>query len=721
MSISNNNLQNKIKYLYKSFKIELELNEPTLDWLDELKYEKFMSVDKSIECKDTIDITNTMYSKKEIDEKYIKYYNEYTYNNNILVIYRNFLVVLFFMKSFHRKNTDKINTKNSNALERFILEKLPSKKAVTKTQYQKLFNNNSNINGIFNDFSKLIFKDLDISINIRNLVIGYVSNEDEFQQNKFINYWIDLLKEENIVIISTFFEVLANDYKTFNIPTSINSFLRYYLYNDTAHNRNSTESVYFSGVGTNVLISSVVSDSLNKKSDGFSRKLNIGIDDINDVSLQIRKIRNRLITDNTDMIDTVVSSDILDTSFENSIYDTVISIPPQNLTLMQTSMFISDNKDNDFINHNVERYINFNPLPKKNLSCFVHYYNATKIAKNKILMIVPISFITLNDYTKNLNSLENIENRNQFTESNIHSVRFKEIVEEQLIKKVMLLPKNMFSHTKEQCVLLELSTTANDGVMFIDGTKFTKIVKNQVVFQNKQSSKNEFDGSTNKHYVEYNSIIHRHNYNILPLYHLSSKNTTIDTPNSIKTLSSVFKITKSQRFNPIMGKNQTEQKKEIEISFISKSNFNQFNITSELDSIKKRTIIKDIKKFNHSSRVLNNDILIHTNYVNASDITIMQMKKSEICIANHNLIIIRNKSNNSTESQKLFLWLMSEKGHEYLTSISKNTNGKYILKIDDLKDIPISYDDIDISVFEKVKKEVNSINNKIDRLKKLYN
>jgi len=727
MSISKNNLENKIKYIYKLLKSELEINSTSLEYLDNLRDAQFENILDKTKYKNFKDNPNLFQSKSKIDKKYIEYYNEYSLNNYNLLIYRNFLLVLMFMRKFHKDNTDLIKKNTKNNFDRFILQKLKDTTSL-KTQYIKLFDFNSGTKLIFNTFIQKIFDDIDpyftddIDINIENLIISGSGDTDEFKVKKFTNYWIDLLKEKDEVIISIFFETLPKEFKTFNIPISMSSFLRYYIYHDSNHKINDTQSVYFSGVGTNELVSNIVNDSKNKENNRFGKELLIGTDDNNEISLQIRKIRYRLITDKPDLFSNIKDWNILDTSFKDNSFDVVVSIPPKNLTLLETSKFIND----DGVIHNVQRYINYNPLPKKNLSSFIHYYNSKLIAKNKTLMVVPISFISMNNYTKNLNSSENNEKRNQFTENHISTLRFKEIVEEQLIKKIMLLPKGMFEHTNEQCVLLEITKTSNDGVMLIDGTQYTKIDRNRNVINNNSTLKVVFDSEEKKYkdktlvstYVDYNSIINKYNYNILPSFHLSQSDTAQTNQENISNL---FKVTKSQIFKIVEGITQEDKKKEINISFISKTCFNQFHFSSYKDGIKKKTIIKDISNFSHSSKLKNNDILITSNYTNSSDITIVELNKKEICISNHNLIILRIKDTNDKKTyKKLFLWLLSEKGHKHLLSIVKITNGKNVLSIEDLKNISINYDEIDDKKFDKIKKKVKSINTQIDGLTKLY-
>ncbi len=657
MLISKNNLENKIKYIYELLKSELEINRESLKYLDELNN------------------SNSLNNKSKIDKKHIEYYNEYSLNNYNLLINRNFLLILIFMRKFHKNNTDLIKKNTKNNLEKFIIQKLTDTTSL-KTQYIKLFDFNSGTKLTFNTFVQKIFDDIDpyftdsIDVNIENLVISGSSDTDEFKIKKFVNYWIDLLKEKDDVIISIFFETLSKEFKTFNIPISMNSFLRYYIYHDSNHKRSDTQSVYFSGVGTNELVSNIVNNSKNKENNRFGKELLIGTDDDNEISLQIRKIRYRLITDKPDLFSNIKDWNILDTSFENNSFDVVVSIPPENLTLLETSQFVN----NDNVKHNVERYINYNPLPTKNLSSFIHYYNSKLISKNKTLMVVPISFISMNNYTKNLNTLEDSEKRNQFTENNISTLRFKEIVDEQLIKKIMLLPKGMFDHTKEQCVLLEITKTSNNGVMLIDGTQYTQMDRNRNVIKNNSTLKVVFDSEEKKYknkvlvstYVNYDSIINEYNYNILPSYHLS-QSATIQT--NKEYISNLFRVTKSQRFKEVVGKTQLEKKEEINISFITKTHFNQFHFSSYKDGIKKKTIIKNISNFSHSSKLENNDILIHSNYTNSSDITIVELNKKEICISNHNLIIIRSKDTNENRTyKKLSLRLLSEQVHKYQIS-----------------------------------------------------
>ena len=89
---------------------------------------------------------------------------------------------------------------------------------------------------------------------------------------KFINCWTDLQTEHNDSIIYIFFETIQSVFGTFNIPPSMSSFLRYYIYNEKNDGnkpiRTNTQSVYFSGVGTSSLISSIVGDSKKKTGDG---------------------------------------------------------------------------------------------------------------------------------------------------------------------------------------------------------------------------------------------------------------------------------------------------------------------------------------------------------------------------------------------------------------------------------------------------------------------
>jgi hypothetical protein len=111
--------------------------------------------------------------------------------------------------------------------------------------------------------------------------------------------------------------------------------------------------------------------------------------------------------------------------------------------------------------------------------------------------------------------------------------------------------------------------------------------------------------------------------------------------------------------------------------------------------------------------------LIFTNYKDSSDITFIDINKKYFCYSNHNLIILRGET--EEYAKKLFLWLMSEQGHNQLTHLVKITNdNKSVLKVEDLRKLQIDFSSIDINKFSKIKNKVNHLNKQIKVLKSLY-
>jgi hypothetical protein len=374
-------------------------------------------------------------------------------------------------------------------------------------------------------------------------------------------------------------------------------------------------------------------------------------------------------------------------------------------------------------------------------------------------MIVPISFINTNAYSTKLftkdiallNNGEIVDRVDAKIESAsyqefLHHYRMGKIIEQRKIKKIMLLPKKMFYHTDEQCVLIELTKEKNSGIQFIDITNVDHLIErngNFVSINNNPRLKHIYDAynvptlfvNTNAQsvnetagnailvskYVSYNDVIQ--SSNLLPTYHLKHQHTNADEQH--KDITEYFDVIKLQKFtidsSNVKGEN-------VDVGYFAQSEFSQYGITSndELTNIVKTKIKKDNKRVDRLYRVYNNDILIYVHYKDRKDMTMVQINNDDICIGMHNLIAIRLKEQYQKQdgyAKALFLWLMSNNGQEALKSITKtNSDNRPLISINDLKMLQVDVSDLDdakasfrkmVNEIVKIKKSIKSIHDLI--------
>lgn len=776
---SKSRIKNCVTNIGNLLKSEISRNKDTKDYLDRLKDEKYDELYDELQLK-----TDTkLLSKDEINSELTKYLSEYFYNLERSTLFRNYLLLLFFMKSI---KSDFVTGPNKDkTLNDFFISNIDEEnRTITyKTLLHKLiyrqdglgeakYKDTSIIQKLFDKFTDTFIYSLDDKIiNKDSLDFNFDDlleyNEDyqkinrdniddsNFEKatiNQFINNIIPLTTIHITDAIRAFFDVYETSYGNSTIPDSLSSFLRYYIYNDSYKNRNNTNSVYLSGVGITHTISKIISDSKTSKGEGFGRKLDIGTNDSNIISQQIRLIHYRINTNNFSEFVSISNRDILDNTDDK--YDVVISIPPAKLDTLTIDKLIP--KDTIFGGlHEEERYKEFNPLPTNDLSSFIYFYDSMKLSNNKVMIVVPLSFLNTNQY-KNIDLDEQIESgleikRNKINEAYIHARLVKKIIEEQHIKKIMLLPKDTVLHTNQQCVLIECSNNTNQGIHFIDSTeRFTQNIEGKSVLDNNKYRKKlkdvyDFKGSNcyvdgksaivksdsdktkylvNK-FISYDDIINKFKYNLSPKFYLNDGSEFSESSENLKPLDEYFDIFKLQQF-----KVEHAAKGMIELKFYSKNEFSEFGITEStmIDESIESIVNLSSKKYVKFNKVYDGDILIFVNYKNKLDITYVSIAatdKNEY-LAKHNLMVLRLKnSKNSDFSKSVFMYLMSKSGEAKLQSLTTRTNAnKPLLSIDNLKSLNVDFYSEFISEnsekFRKVDNQIKKINQGIKNLENIY-
>jgi len=733
---------------------EIELNSNMTElqkYKDNLFLEKFKSLD--INSEDVYE--DGLLTSDKLNKQKLEYFNELDKELDVYLIYRNFLLLLHFMETFNNNReemksfiikkddyyTTVVQIENENNEKESLIQPLKLSTLFRKlctfgsVQEKEEQFNTQYIQETFNRFVDSKFMDKDktlskfpIKISFADMLIDNTTYEVKInEKDTTVRKRIDgeLVKkivhvEENTAIqkmtvknISTFYnsfrslsqlsyesairlfwKVLEGKYNNKNIPQSLNSFLRYYTLNEKSRKPKKSrksrkiETVNITGVGYDSLVSRFVLDK--------NAKLNISIKDKNPISQQCRYIQFKIIDDtfNTDNINEI---DFYDKSSDTKI-DVSISIPPTELPTYLSEEFLSVDKSSI----HYERFKNQFPFPSKNLSVFIHYYHSMKLMKSTGLIVVPLSFISvmnLNNSKKDKSihinfTIEDFE-RKKSHENLLYNYRIKEIIDEQQIKKIMLLPKGMLGHTTEQCVLLELSSEIQDGIHIINSVeKLSKMVDGQLVLNNNQNLKNVFeydeiddvyvnnngkiiDESYTKdrylvsRYVSYKDIQNpkSYNYNILPSYHLTD---SIYSAQSKKILPD-FEIIKSQRKT---FKSGTETLYEL-----GQTSFSKYGITTVPDIQKKTKVL--MKHYQYFLK--DGDILIYETYKSREHMTYFEMKESESVLGTNNLFIIRTE--NIELSQQLFMHLYSDEGQKKLLSLVKSNGKKDVLTIESLNEL----------------------------------
>lgn len=762
---SKQQLIKSLKVVYELLKYELNENKDSKKYVNEITNKKFYAINDDIHEKNMKDLASYgdyFLAKKIYDYEGLKAIDDYRYDNDRLIIFRNFLLLLFFMRTIYLPEIKKsANTKN------ILISNLPQKIDEYNTPsklYEDIFivdtygeNGlktgaeifNENIESEFFDYILTIFTTQaeDIHFNFSRMFDRVLETSSEANQNKnknirkFGNAFSKLLTLRNQAVISLFFEMHNKKFGHMDIPQSIIRFLRYYVYNDM-EDKSITKSLYVAGVGTSNIVAKFIGDIKGAEDDAFQNEdLTFATDDNNPLSEQIRIIYNRLITEKSSTIN-IKSNPLFDDKIHTK-YDAVISIIPQKLDLFTEREAI-------------EKYPFY---PKHQISMYVYYNKVIKHMKHKALIIVPISFISTNTYSTKLfakdiefldsdqlmhriENGENIDDKKKQIKSApyqefLHHYQMGKIIEQRKIKKIMLLPKDIFYHTDEQCVLIELTNEENSGIQFVDITNINQLIErngNFASINNHPHLKHIYDAynvpnlfiNTNAQlvnemsgnailvskFISYDEIIT--SSNLLPTYHLKHQQHNADEQR--KDITEYFDVIKLQKFtidsSNVKGEN-------VDVGYFSQSEFSSYGITSndELTNIVKTKIKKDNKRVDRLYRVYNNDILIYVHYKDRKDMTMVQINNDDICIGMHNLIAIRLKAEYQKQdgyAKALFLWLMSNNGQEALKSITKtNSANRPLISIDDLKMLQV-----DLSALDDAKASFRKMANEIVKIKK---
>jgi len=585
------------------------------------------------------------------------------------------------------------------------------------------------INGYFPKENSFI-EEFPIDINFSNMLfnsksvdIGKDKQEEQTVRNirAFYRSFKSLSELSLQSSIRLFWESIEGKHNNKNIPQSLNSFLRYYILNDTYGQRSNHKSLNVSGVGYDSLVSRLVLDEKNIGKKGYesAKELEVTIEDKDSLSQQCRYIHFKLIDSDYDTKD-IEELDFHSTTYDNNI-DICISIPPTHLPTYMSEEFleISSNKNTDF-----KRFKGYFPLPTKNLSILVHYYHTIKLMKSKSFVVVPLSFLSLMNLNKSgsvgtdtdsINNDSKYFSRNKIHETALYNQRIKEIIDEQHIKKIMLLPKGMMTHTNEQCVLLELSKERVEGVHILDSvSKFSTVLNSQLTLDNrkyKKKLKDVFDNQDTidvyvdknskivspdsskekflvSKYVSYSDIKNpdKYDYNLLPSYHFT------DTEDSDE--SSVFEV-----LDDFIIKSQRKTFKDGSdiLHIVGQTEFGKYGITDVSKVQKFHNII--LKKNQYLLK--NGDILLYETYKTREHMTYIEMDETLNALSPNNTFIIRTE--NIELSKEIFMYLYSDEGQNKLCSLVKSNGSKEVLTVEPLKKLTYkktgkSFDDYKIKV-----------------------
>lgn len=763
---SKQQLIKSLKAVYELLKYELNENGESRKYVNVITNKKFYAINDDIHEKNMKDLASYgdyFLAKKIYDYEGLKAIDDYRYDNDRLIIFRNFLLLLLFARSLYQRQINKKkkgkSTRTKEVIEYELHPRFPKELFETiekemikgKNISKKVFN--KNIEKHFSNFIGKNFNSLSSEINFEFLHVFQRSINDPSitlsNITRFVNAFNMLLTLGNQTVISLFFEMHNKEFGHMDIPQSIIRFLRYYVYNDIA-DKSITKSLYVAGVGTSNIVAKFIGDIKGTEDDAFQNEdLTFATDDNNPLSEQIRIIYNRLITEKSSAVN-IKSNPLFDDKIHTK-YDAVISIIPQKLDLFTEREAI-------------EKYPFY---PKHQISMYVYYNKVIKHMKHKALIIVPISFIGTNAYSTKLfakdiefldsdqlmHRIENgkySDNKEQQIKSApyqefLHHYQMGKIIEQRKIKKIMLLPKDIFYHTGEQCVLIELTNEENSGIQFVDITNINQLIErngNFASINNHPHLKHIYDAynvpnlfiNTNAQlvnemsgnailvskFISYDEITT--SSNLLPTYHLKHQHTNEDEQR--KDITEYFDVIKLQKFtidsSNVKGEN-------VDVGYFSQSEFSSYGITSndELTNIVKTKIKKDNKRVDRLYRVYNNDILIYVHYKDRKDMTMVQINNDDICIGMHNLIAIRLKAEYQKQdgyAKALFLWLMSNNGQEALKSITKtNSANRPLISIEDLKMLQVDLSDLDDAKasFRKMANEIVKIKKSIKSIKDL--
>ena len=780
---SKQQLIKSLKFVYELLKYELNANSKSKESVNELTKRGFHEINDHIQLQDVSDLEEEgdyILRKKLYDYDGLKAVDHYRYNNDRLFLFRNFLMLLYFMRTlyspdavkslfsqniFLRKPAKEDKGKKNNSQTKLLEQLFLIKHAGEDGETIML---NPNIQESFFDQVYKIFRTQAHIIDFNfltafNRIIKTTSNESNKKKNitKFCNAFTKLLALDNQSIISLFFEVYGNEFGHMDIPQSMVAFLRYYTYNDALQTPSNpkTNSLYMTGIGTSNIIAKFIGDIQGADNDKFQNQtLELATDDYNPLSKRIRTIYNQLLTDQPNTLEHIKNYPLLKSL--NLKFDVVISVVPKKLDML--------------LEHEaIEKYPFY---PKHQISMYSYYNKVIEFTRYKSLMIVPISFISTNAYSTKMfaEDIEIIENgdliglltidkfdpildrkvdietkkktiKTTTYQDFLHHYQMGKIIEQRKIKKIMLLPKKMFYHTDEQCVLIELTKEENSGIQFIDITNVDYLIERNGSFMsinNNPRLKHIYDAynvptlfvNTNAQlvnetsgnailvskFISYDEITT--SSNLLPTYHLKHQHTHEDERQ--QEITEYFDVIKLQKFTVDSSSIKDEN---VDVGYFSQSEFSAYGITSndELTNIVKTKIKKDNKRVDRLYRVYNNDILIYVHYKDRKDMTMVQINNDDICIGMHNLIAIRLKAEYQKQdgyAKALFLWLMSNNGQEALKSITKtNSANRPLISIEDLKMLQVDMSDLDDAKasFRKMANEIVKIKKSIKSIKDL--
>jgi hypothetical protein len=758
---SKQQMSKSLKFVFELLKYELNANSESKKFVDAITNNFSENLGDGFFIKNVIQLEDEfgdyLLEKHAYDVEKLQAINDYRYNNDRLIIVRNFLLLLYFMRALYLPIVLKYGDKTS-----VLIKNLPKEPNYYKTPnafYEDMFitdeyghNGLKTNNTIFNkniekEFSNFIFsifesRGKDIHLNLSMMFdrsLEAISNETNQKKNirKFINAFSKLLTRGNQTIISLFFELHKNEFGHMDVPQSIIKFLHYYVYiNPQQEYEYTKKSLYVNGIGTSNILAKFIGEIKGEGGNDYNFSnddLFLATEDNNPLSEHIRIIYNRLIAHKAPNLD-IQNNQLFDDKIDTK-YNAIISIIPPKLDL-----FIEQEA--------IKKY----PLyPSQQISFYAYYYKAIKHMNQKALMIVPISFMNTNAYSIKLfaddisllNNGDDIDRNETKIKSAsyqefLHHYRMSQIIKQRKINKVILLPKGIFYHTDKQCVLIELTHEENSGIYFADITNFDQLIipnstfpsfenmaiekhKNLLYYIPSLVSKSRYEiidqmikegSALFSKFVSYDDIIL--SSNLLPTYHLRHQQHNTDKQQ--QEITEYFDVIKLQKFTVDSSSIKDEN---IDVGYFSQSEFSSYGITSndELTNIVKTKIKQDNKRVDRLYRVYNNDILIYVHYKDRKDMTMVQIHNDDICIGMHNLIAIRLKEQYQKQdgyAKALFLWLMSDNGQKQLQSITKvNSANRPLISIDDLKMLQV-----DMSVLDDAKASFRKVENEIVKIKK---
>lgn len=804
-------LVSSIKVVYRLLEYELKNSGPSREYLNNLANSKFplyAHLFRGQKHIDNMGMGEDYIGKKGIyNHLALKAIDDYRFNNDKLILYRNFSLLLLFMRSLYlpeiTTNTIKIKSTILNIIdyktpielfrkiftvgesaeeqhkikererkrkkreqnerdEREARGEREEKQEINHKEQKRntdKTNCNENVDDLFVDRMSNMFKEFKkfeevISFSFstafdRTVKTSEYNTAERTNITQFLNSFDKLLTRSNLDVLKLFLEVYESKYNHLIVPETLVSFMRYYTSRDSINSpmESKYNNVYISGVGNSDFIQkfSYAVGSVNKRENrNLNRKL--ASDDSNELLKQIGVIQSRSRPESAS-VPIVIKNDSLLKSTKQK-YDVALAIIPKKLD------FFSEDQA-------IKKYPFY---PINQISFYAYYEKIMHCIENKSLIIVPISLISSNSYSEKKFSEDiallddgdgsdrdpKIVQSAQYQEFLQH-YRIQRIIKQKNIKKIMLLPKDMFYHTSEQCVLIEITKQTCHGVQFIDASiydyfkeKHTRRVSinlhrtsliyiydyyGESVFIDPNRGgiidQTEENSSLISVYVPYENLIT--SQSLLPSHHIKDNSRLINSqPRKISDFFDVIKIQKSHYALSDIMPYEISAASTTDIKQYSKSDFSPYGITSNDDIVKTIKIATPKKYdeycgFKKFDLVFNNDILIYAHYYNITDITFAQINpikpEDNLCFGTHNLIAIRLKEQyvkQDSYAKALFLWLMSNEGQEALKSITKMTSSnRPLISVDDLKMLQV-----DLSGLDNAKASFRKMENEITKIKK---